>query len=504
TTMTDKIMGPYKCTLSESIFIKQKNVNANAPNDALIQILGKRSGAYVEGDNSDNHELNEGLIKRITGEDRITARGLYKDSIAFMSQIKLNFLTNNTPNLSGAKAIFERLIYIFFDQTFNINPKNGQIQEDSKFIEELNTKYISEVFTWIVNGSKQYYSKPKGTREIKMTDKTTERVALLIRLEDSISNFTHKFLTHDTKEGSFVSRKDIFDYYCQYCKSNSQRCKQRAEFFVRLDAMGYAPACLHGMDGFRQIIIAPELFNIISKTNAKEFDDKFDILDLMNSNSKLTTENDKLKLELEQLKILLKNQQPIVNVEKNKVVDIIEHACKVILQNTKSILERPIEETIKLKNKQMEQRTNELWNDIIIDSDDELTNEELANIETKKLVEEEHIQIAEPETIPEITTKKVKKPKAIKQKTFINPDEIEKAIVEKREFVHTESKPEIVKTIKKQIRPKNINIAIDMTNAKKHDPDYEEPEQIIIPKQIQTIPTEKIEQNINELLNNLF
>ena len=68
----------------------------------------------------------------------------------------------------------------------------------------------------------------------------------------------------------------------------------------------------------------------------------------MNSNSKLTTENDKLKLELEQLKLLLKNQQPIVNVEKNKVVDIIEHACEVILQNTKSILERPIEETIKL------------------------------------------------------------------------------------------------------------------------------------------------------------
>ncbi len=73
-------------------------------------------------------------IKQITGEDSITARGLYKDPIEFHATCKLNLLTNYIPPVNGSAPNKARFSVIYYDQIFKDDPKEGEQKKDNEFI----------------------------------------------------------------------------------------------------------------------------------------------------------------------------------------------------------------------------------------------------------------------------------------------------------------------------------------------------------------------------------
>ena len=176
---------------------------------------------FSEGETADNIEMNIGGIKQVSGEDKITGRPLYCSKVDFYPYIKINMLTNFCPPLDASKAIIDRLVYIFMDTNFTDNPKeSNDIKIDNNFSSKVENEYLSEMFSWIVQGSKEYYSNPK----IEMTAEFKKRTNEVLSGEDSIKTFFDRFLKLTNDYSDTITKSTIFNTYRQYCNDNSQRC----------------------------------------------------------------------------------------------------------------------------------------------------------------------------------------------------------------------------------------------------------------------------------------
>ncbi len=242
------ILKEYFVTLNKSIMNKSGNKNDAGPSPEKLILLGKRLGVYSEGETADEMELNETMIKAISGEDAIECRGLFKDPISFYAMIKLCMLTNYIPPINADKAMKRRLRYIFLDSQFSHNPKDGEFLMDKDFINNLDLSYI---FSWIAKGAKIFYD---DNCKIEMTEDFNERTNRLLELDDSIENFIKSRLIVTLDKKDFIRRSNIFEIYKKFCDENSQRCKPRSTLFNRFVNMKL-DAKLHGYDGFRGLKI---------------------------------------------------------------------------------------------------------------------------------------------------------------------------------------------------------------------------------------------------------
>ena len=91
--LMNMVLGSYsdKCNIS---LITQKRKGIGGPTPEIAKLKGKR---YVSMDEpSKGDELNEGIMKQLTGGDEIEGRGMYeKKMIKFIPQFTLVCSTNN-------------------------------------------------------------------------------------------------------------------------------------------------------------------------------------------------------------------------------------------------------------------------------------------------------------------------------------------------------------------------------------------------------------------------
>jgi P4 family phage/plasmid primase-like protien len=259
----------------KSIFIKTpKGVGASPEKVALI---GRRVAIYSEGDTADEIELDISSIKEKTGEDMIYARGLFKDPINFYVQCKLNMLTNYIPPLDGQLAIVERFRMIFFDTLFTNKPKGkNQYKQDPDFIAKLMTTYLSEVFSWLVDGAVEYYK----TKKIVMPKVVQDRSTELINSEDSIESFISSRMNFTKNKKDYIRKSTLFEIYKTYCNAQSQRCKPRSTFFNRLSDMKLELYDKDGYKIFRCVTVTPEV------EDGKEYNVHNDPLAILNKRTR--------------------------------------------------------------------------------------------------------------------------------------------------------------------------------------------------------------------------
>ena len=155
-----KILGKYYHTCGKGIFMKGDKKDPNAPSPEKVALIGSRIAVHCEGETADDIELNDGLLKEVSGEDEINARPLFRSPLTFRALCKLVMATNYKPHLEGDKSIKRRLIYLFLDSNFTEHVKNANdFLIDDEFIKQLETMFLSEVFSWIVNSSVNYYKR---------------------------------------------------------------------------------------------------------------------------------------------------------------------------------------------------------------------------------------------------------------------------------------------------------------------------------------------------------
>lgn len=90
----EKTFGDY-CIKFPITLLTQKRASSNSATAEIARSKGKRFASLQEP--GDEEKLNCGLMKEMSGGDRIQARGLYKDPIEFNPQFKMVLVCNHLP-----------------------------------------------------------------------------------------------------------------------------------------------------------------------------------------------------------------------------------------------------------------------------------------------------------------------------------------------------------------------------------------------------------------------
>lgn len=144
--LVQKAIGEYYCILPISL-LTQKRAASNAAQAELERTKGRRFAVMQEP--GDNEKLNIGLMKELSGGDRILARGLFKEPIEFRPQFKMIMTCNELPEVSSDDGgTWRRIRVMEFTSKFTDAP-NPAIATEFPIDMELSEKFDRWAETFI-------------------------------------------------------------------------------------------------------------------------------------------------------------------------------------------------------------------------------------------------------------------------------------------------------------------------------------------------------------------
>ena len=221
------ILGPFYGSINKSVVIKSKfeGDNKGRATPDLKPLLTARMITISE--TSPDDELDAESIKRITGDDAIAVRMLYKDQVDIVAQCKPVILTNYKIGINArCHGDVRRFVFYPMVASFSQDPKKGQIKADKKFIDNLSTKYLNEVFSLLCEYCKLWYD-TRDTNTVLPKILQSAKNAYLSEV-DTLQNF----LDNACEVGPRlqINRKRCFEEYLAFCSNLGQKPVRKTEF----------------------------------------------------------------------------------------------------------------------------------------------------------------------------------------------------------------------------------------------------------------------------------
>jgi putative DNA primase/helicase len=142
------VLGDYAFAADFSTFLADTR-NIRAPREDVARLAGARFVSAIEQNISG--KLDEGLIKKITGNDPLVARYLYKGSFEFTPTFKVVLACNHRPKIGGSDhAMWRRVWCVPFDVVI---PRR---EWDKHFAARLLEREASGILNWALDGLRQW------------------------------------------------------------------------------------------------------------------------------------------------------------------------------------------------------------------------------------------------------------------------------------------------------------------------------------------------------------
>ena len=249
--LLDRALGDYSKGVSIALLTK-KRADSNAAQPELAITKGRRVIKFQEAE--ENAKINTGLMKELTGGDKITCRALFQDPIEFKPQFKPFLICNDKPELPAHDdGTWRRVRLIEFVSRFVadesiINPERFIFPIDYNLSEKIQN--WGEPFLWMLI---QYYKeyREKGSR-IDEPDEITEYTNMYRRKNDLFDSFCGECIIQDSMN-CVLSLNEVFREYRNWFKENSFGTSQKAksknelkEYLVKKYGKEYNPSeCIH-------------------------------------------------------------------------------------------------------------------------------------------------------------------------------------------------------------------------------------------------------------------
>ncbi len=223
------VLGKACSPISKSVMIDSGKKGSNGCEMMTLKDL--RLGTFSETNSDD--ALNEGILKTISGGDKIRARALYKEEISFELSVKLIVCTNHKPEFNGADHGTTRRIKLLpFDAKFvskdpNSSKKEYQIIEDLE--NTLINGYLNEFFTFCLEGATKW-SKDKKFDIIPQFVK--EQQDEYIREQNSFGSWFKEYIRPNN--GFRLSRPEAYKSYFGICDERGLKPLSKKDFFNKL------------------------------------------------------------------------------------------------------------------------------------------------------------------------------------------------------------------------------------------------------------------------------
>ena len=215
----DDILGTYATTIQiETLLFKPTNGGAQASPD-LARLSGARWVKTSEP--SEGQKFNEGLIKQITGEDKISARFLYGSIFEFMPKFKIWIMANNRIIIRGRDdGIWRRMRIIEFNRKFS------EAEQDKDLKYKLQKEY-SGILNWLIEGAYRYYS-----QGMKTPSKVGVATNDYKKEMDVLSQFLEDEIVFTKNEKDKISATRLFEKYASWAQRSKEYVMSKTKFGI--------------------------------------------------------------------------------------------------------------------------------------------------------------------------------------------------------------------------------------------------------------------------------
>lgn len=211
-----EIMGDYSTNMqADSLMVKR---NSGVNND-IARLAGARF--VTSSEPNEGFVFDEGLIKQMTGDDKITARFLHQENFEFEAKFKIWLATNHRPIVRGTDdGIWRRLVVIPFD----VQIPEHKVDRDLKY------KLLREapaILDWMLEGSLMWQR--QGLKQ----PKRIQEAGYEYRKDMDI---TDAFLDDmcEVGEGYEIAASEFYQAYSNWAKTNNEYDVGNVEFGKRM------------------------------------------------------------------------------------------------------------------------------------------------------------------------------------------------------------------------------------------------------------------------------
>jgi putative DNA primase/helicase len=222
------LLGDYATqTPAATLLVKKGD---GIPND-IARLAGCRFAAAVETE--DGQRLAEGLVKQMTGRDRLVARFLRAEFFEFVPQFKLFLATNHKPRIRGTDhAIWRRIRLVPFAVTI------PDAQQDRDLPEKLKAEWPG-ILAWAVRGCLAWQREGLGT-------------------PDAVAQWTQRYREEMDVLGAFIAERcrveptlgsrasALYEAYTAWSQRAGERPLSKRSFGLRLGERGFQAEKVNG------------------------------------------------------------------------------------------------------------------------------------------------------------------------------------------------------------------------------------------------------------------
>lgn len=221
-----KLFGGYGDVAPASTFRKKRNDTSTLDQNSL---RGKR---YITtSELPEGAELDEELLKRLTGADAISSRDHYEAFTSWTPQCVIFIATNHLPRLSqDDNALWRRV------KTIPMTTEFAETRQEIPNYTGVLLKEAEGIFNWLLEGLGEYRAKgldepPAITAAVEDYRNTVDSVASFVR--DMVDD---NMLVRDPE--GFIKLSLLSSKYADYCRNQRSMPLSERRLLTRLEAVG--------------------------------------------------------------------------------------------------------------------------------------------------------------------------------------------------------------------------------------------------------------------------
>lgn len=216
--LISRMMGDYSANASVDTLLERRGGNTNTSD--LARLKGARF--VTTGENNEGGRLNEGLIKQLTGGEKITARFLYGTEFEFYPEFKLWLATNHKPIIRGTDVgIWRRIHAIPFRLKVTENKKDKDLVD--KLVNE-----IPQILGWAIQGCINWQK--EGLKQPSIIAQATQEYKNEM---DTIKTFLDELV--NTVEGWETPAQEVYKEYERWAKDSNEYIMTATKFGKELN-----------------------------------------------------------------------------------------------------------------------------------------------------------------------------------------------------------------------------------------------------------------------------
>lgn len=200
------IMGEYAMACQpETVMMRDRNTTARG------DIARLRSARLVTTfEPNDGARLDEGMVKQLTGGDKVTARFLYGKDFEFRPEFKILMATNYKPVIKGTdQGIWRRVKLVPF------NLQLPDEKKDKRLPDKLRGEYPG-ILNWAIAGAMGWYR--EGLPPCQAVDEAVQEYRSEM---DRIQQFVDDCLS--ASDGSSLRASSLYHCYRSWCQEQGDR-----------------------------------------------------------------------------------------------------------------------------------------------------------------------------------------------------------------------------------------------------------------------------------------